>query len=498
MGGIIPRLIAYGCATTRTFSMNDSTHIWKEVVPLPGPQYERCSLVPIRGRAGFPGFSFRIDTEHGEGGPVLLRVELFLYPSASFWQFAERHPQWSKDVRPVLLMLVQDIFWKFKILDCGEEPVTVRGSTADFKQNAVIDFEIVAKRFRQGDDATLVSLTNYTNTHVIDQLEAVYADNPSVSWTEKRAAEIKAKFYEDIAEKKQRSDSQRRSRLAAWTRSPDKQIYFVDESGDLGFRDPNTDFLYTACGTNISAATAMSTALREILEREWGKSKPEELHFSKMPERKRAQILDAVAKCFQSYGGSAICYAMPKRELLKYFLRCEAETRRLEEQPIITNLYDLFGRRENYPGAYFHSLCAEEMTVFLGTQCLLRGEDFEIVHDRKRWDWMNTALCEGFERARDDLKAISLDVFGTPVGVTSSFRLDDSKNQPCLWISDWIGWEVNRWSRGVELSDPMKSALRSIRFITFDEYGRKVECDRLGGNVISEFPDWPRRWIPRP
>jgi hypothetical protein len=476
--------------------MSNSNHIWKEVVPLPGPHYERCSLVPIKGKGELPDFLFRINTEHGQGGPLLLSVELFLRPDSGLWRFANNHPQWKKDVRPLLLMLVQDIFWKFKILDCGKEPLKIRGRNADPKHQGGLDFELVARRFCEGDDATLVSLANYTNTHVIDQLQAVYAQNPSVRWTEERAAEIKAKFYEDFAEKKQRSELQRKERLSRWTRSAQKQIYFIDESGDLGFRDLNAHFLYTACGTEFSASMSMGAALQEILDSEWGRTKPNELHFNKIPESKRARIFTRVADCFEFHGGTAICYAMPKRELLKYFLRCEAETRRLEEQPIITNLFDLFSRRENHPGSYFLSLCAQEMSVFLGTQCVLRGQDFEIVHDRKHWGWMNEALTKGFERAKDDLNAISLDIFGASVEVNSSFRLEDSKDQPCLWISDWIGWEVGRWLRGEELSEAMKRALQAIRIITFDGYGQKVECGGLGGKVISEFPDWPRRWVP--
>lgn len=315
-------------------------------------------------------------------------------------------------------------------------------------------------------------------------------------WTEKRTSEIKAKFYKDFAEKKQRSEIQRKERLSVWKRTGERQIYFMDESGDLGFRDLNTYFLYTACGTGISAATSMGAALREILDSEWGKTKPNELHFSKIRESKRAKILEKVTVCFESHGGTAICYSMLKRELLKYFLRCEAETRRLEEEPIITNLFDLFGKRENNPGSYFLSLCAQEMSVFLGTQCMLRGQDLEIVHDRKHRSWMNDALTKGFERAQVDLNAISLDVFGASVDVNSTFRLEDSKDEPCLWISDWIGWEVGRWLRGEELSEPMIRALQSVRLITFDHYGQKIECDRPGGNVIAEFPDWPRRWVP--
>lgn len=481
---------------SRALFMQNSNHIWKEVVPFPGPHYERCSFIPIQGEEELPDFLFRINTEHDEGGALLLSVELFLYPDAGFWKFANNHPQWKKDIRPLLLMLVRDIFWKFKIIDCGEETFKVSGRNADPKHEGGLDFQLVVKRFCEGDGATLVSLANYTNTHVIDQLHAVCAQNPSVMWTEERAAQIRAKFYEDFAEKKQLGESKRKERLSGWRRSAERQIYFIDESGDLGFRDLNTYFLYTGFGTDTSAATSMGASLRDILDSEWGATKPDELHFSKIPESKRAQILTKVADCFESHGGSAICYSMLKRELLKYFLRCEAETRRLEEQPIITSLFDLFGTRENNPGSYFLSLCAQEMSVFLGTQSMLRGQDFEIVHDRKHRSWMNAALTNGFERAKDDLNAISLDVFGASVQVNSSFRLEDSRDEPCLWISDWIGWEVGRCLRGEELSEQMIRALQSVRIITFDNYGQKVECDRLGGKVITEFPDWPRRWVP--
>ncbi len=471
-------------------------HIWKDIVPLPSLQYERCSLLSSNDPNEPPHYLFQIETEHGEGGPVLISVQLVLIPDEGFWRFALDHPQWRMDVRPLLLMLVQDIFWKFKLLDCSNDGVEIRGRNHDPKQNGGIEFLLLAKRYCQGDDSTLINLANYTNTHVIDQLHEVYAQNPDVKWTEERAAAIKADFYRSLAEKKLRSTEHQVLRLKGWRRSGLKECFFIDESGDLGFRDLNSYFLYSACGTEASSAASMSRALREIVESEWGNTKPDELHFTKIPEAKRAGIFKKAVDCFEAHGGRAICYAMLKRELLKYFLRCEAETRRLEEQPIITNLFDLFAKPENNPGAYFLSLCAQEMCVFLGTQSMLSGHDFEIVHDRKHRSWMNQALTKGFERAQDDLKAISNDVFGDTVTIASSFRLEDSKHEPCLWISDWIAWEVGRWLRGEELSDAMKRALESVRLITFNQYGQKVESVGLGGEIIAEFPDWPRRWVP--
>ncbi len=123
--------------------MQNTNHIWKEVVPLPGPQYERCTFMSIQGEGEFPNFLFRINTEHGEGGPLLLSVELFLYPDKGFWRFVNNHPQWKTDIRPLLLMLVQDIFWKFKIIDCAEEPFKAGGRNADPKYEGGLDFQLL-------------------------------------------------------------------------------------------------------------------------------------------------------------------------------------------------------------------------------------------------------------------------------------------------------------------------------------------------------------------
>lgn len=475
--------------------MENSNHIWK-IKPLRGPHFERCSLIPIQGKGERPDFLFRVSTEQGDGGPLLLTAELILHSDICLWEYADNHPHWKNDIRPLLLMLIQDIFWAVKIIECDEDGFKMNGSIADPKNGGALDFQLQANRFCEGDDTSLVLLTNYTNTHVIDQLKAICAQNPAVMWTEERAAEVKADFYRNFEEKQNRAVTQRLKRFSEWKRKEKKLLYFIDESGDLGFRDTSAYFLYIACGAEFSAATSMGTALREIINSEWGNTKPDELHFNSIPESKRAQVFSTVADCFEAHGGSAICYAMKKRELLKYFLRCEAETRRLENEPIITNLYNLFENRENNPGSYFLSLAVQEMSVLLGTQSMLQGYDFEIVHDRKHREWMNRSLCNGFERAKGDLNAIALDWFGGIVDVNSSFRLENSKDEPCLWISDWIGWEIGRWLRGEALSGAMKRALQSVRIITFDEYGQKVECDSLGGNVITKFPDWPRSWVP--
>jgi hypothetical protein len=101
-------------------------------------------------------------------------------------------------------------------------------------------------------------------------------------------------------------------------------------------------------------------------------------------------------------------------------------------------------------------------------------------------------LDTAFKQSEKEISARLLEQYGKEYSLKRSFNLTDSKDHPCLWIADWISWEMARWGKGGAWSNAFERCFPKIAFIAFDTLGTKVSIDRPQGKIIKEFPDMAR------
>ncbi len=90
------------------------------------------------------------------------------------------------------------------------------------------------------------------------------------------------------------------------------------------------------------------------------------------------------------------------------------------------------------------------------------------------------------------IAGISKSLYGKKLCSSMSFRIVDSKLEPCLWLADWILWEVHRWISGKTLSAVFEACANLMTFVHFDDIGREVTSDKLGGRETGQHPDFPK------
>ena len=475
--------------------MNFQKVFWADVTQLEGNTYESCRFHQVSFNSVCPDFEFEVRLEDPNNQDLLSRVSIITHADHQVCQFVQSHPQWQKDCRPFILMNIHELMWQQKLLKTEfRNPSKTKFGFA-FKQGGTLSFDITAEVLVDCGGTTIIQLVNYANTHVFDQLKEVYKVNPTARPSQQYVEAYKQNFFRDNRKKKKQKKKEQKHRLKLYRKKQVKhepvQI-FIDESGDIGFRSLQEPYVINAYVLPLSAVEHVRQALKDIRVQNWHNTPPKELHFNKIPISKRQNVIADVAKCFRSVPATCLCYIGDKSGFLAYLLRCEAENRKLKDNPIITSWPHTLNKSPTLAGRETLVLLIEELLAHIAIEVLDPETPAQIVHDRKHRKWMNDALKNGFQRSKAAINTYSTEVYGTKLPLSRSFETLDSTTEACLWVSDWICWEISKWVKGQSWSVEFEKSLSKIRFITFDPSGQKVQIDKPQGEMLNQYPDRPR------
>jgi Protein of unknown function (DUF3800) len=467
---------------------------WPGINQIEADLYESCWFGPVQSTSNYPSFEFTITNENVKAGEVVSKLTIRLSPDEQVWHFMSKHPLWRKDPRPLLLVQVFDLLWKLKLAPMEFGKPFTNNIVMVEKHGGTILVEILAEVFIDLGGVHVMHLANYANTHVFDQLNEIYKDNPSALPSEEYAEFVKARTKKDVVSSRiYDSKIQARNRKLRRRSRPNLEPVgiYIDESGDVGFRSLAEPYILCAYVLPVLAVKGVEKDLRGLLAKHWTKS-PTELHLNKVPHSKLSHVLNALARILESQPGTCVCLVGQKSHFLAHLSRSEAVANRLEEKPIKTVWpYKLADSPTGLARATL-ILMLEELQIHLSTETVDFESPMEIYHDQKHRSWMNDALGTAFKRSENEISAYLLEQYGKEFSLKRSFSLTDSKVQPCLWIADWISWEMAQWCNGGTWSNEFERCFPKITFIAFDTLGRKVSIDRPQGTIIKEFPDTAR------
>jgi hypothetical protein len=467
---------------------------WENVRQPRGEVDEHCSFGPVEPGNNCPSFRLTIEESWSDTKELLAVLTATVSVDEATRSYVANHPLWSKDCRPFLLWEIYESFWRVKLLEAGVgQPNTFVVVLGDSKRQATTKITIAAQAFYQGNGSPVVHLPNYANTHVYDQLAKIYQTNRAAQPSDAWVTQTKERILGQHHEKRLAEQRQQELRLRHRPKDSEQLTLFLDETGDVGFK--TGAHYYLSCGVIVrdSHLDAARESARDILSRNWQGTPPSEIHFSKLPSSKFTAVTEQLAQIFLQHVEQGIFLGAINIDFCRYLLRCEAEFNRAKERPIRTNIADLLSDKAAYPGRKLLILHAEEIITHIGIDSLVTGADLNIVHDEKRWPWMNAALETGFERARQSIRLVASELYGQRISPSMTFTTSPSQAEPALWMSDWIAWEFGAWLRDEhELSPAFKSVQSKLRFYSFGNQGQKVSFDGPGGREIARFPDQPR------
>jgi len=453
--------------------------------------YESCQQLRKTDRPDVLDDLLEINFIHLPTEKVLKRASFFITADSSTADWISEHPTFSRGCWPLGLMALHEWFWKIKfvevdghseieggIFDPNVGKTSIRAEFDDFEGNG-----------------WLVPLVNLANTHLLDQLRQFYKDAPAAFPSPQRVSDVMSAEMKKL-ESKRKALALEQTKRRALIQSPTKKVrIFIDESGDIEFREVNDVYVFAPVAVPEARYGVVAGELRAMLAKHWGKSAPSEIHMSKVPEAKRGAIGDDLARIITQNDVRILCFAMAKWPFLKHLFRCHAEARFKEEMPLNITWHDLTTDKEYFLQANSLALTVEEVVSGLAIDLLVSGIAADFYHDRKYRIWMNDALQVGFRRGIETARNHAENFFGLAVVPKVTFSIADSESEPCLWLSDWIANELRAWCHHQPFSDAFEKAKENIRFVGFDEHGVKHTSREIGGYGEDELPDLPREIV---
>jgi hypothetical protein len=464
---------------------------WADVKQVRGVTDEFCSMDGELRPDGFPIYRVTIEEKFPSGRPYAKTTF-----SVTFDQIVARHiqnhPIFKLDCRPFILWSVRETIWQLKLVKAKFGEPTVIPTTLQTEQGGKIDVAVKAEVFIETQGTTLIHIVNYANTHLLDQMGEIFKQSPESRPSKQYVESKKSEFYDRLAADEAQTRRFQTRNLKNRKVIGGKYTVFIDESGDIGFRDSTTEYVCSAFMVEHRKLKEFSDSLNSGIASVWKNTRPNELHFAAIPESKLAPALKVVEDCFSRFGVETLGYIIRKQDFFLNLLRGEAETRRREEHPIVTNIADKLADPDGHVGRKFLAVIVEEIVAHIGVDAVDHGFELRFVHDRKHRSWMNKALETGFERGSKSLGVYSSLTYGQDLVPEMQFTIADSGQAPGLWVSDWLCWEIGRWLRGAAWSPQFEKAVSRIKFLCFDRLGKKHLIERPGGKKVQDFPDWPR------
>jgi hypothetical protein len=338
----------------------------------------------------------------------------------------------------------------------------------------------------------LAPLVNFANTHIFDQLKQFYLDSPEAQTNPERIPEIMAAERAKAAGKQRRAVLAQAQRQHLLKKAVQKVRVFIDESGDIGFRQIDDVYVFVPIIVPDERHNEVATALNNLRTKHWRSNPPAEIHMSKVKESRRAAVREDFAKIVKENAIEIIGCTIEKRAFIKHLFRCHASSRATEEYPLDLTWIELINERGYRLQANTLATTVELIIIHLAIDFLTSRTSAVFTHDRKHRQWMNDALSAGFERGIEEARKLASAFFGLNITPELTFGVADSRGEPCLWLSDWISNELRPWSYQRPFSAELESIKSNMSFLGFREDGVKCASKDIGGRADPEFPDLPR------
>jgi hypothetical protein len=467
---------------------------WPGITPWTGTHYEECIFDPIyRFPGSFPDWKFSLLTYDRPGGQLLceFHLELDLNPAAQ--HYILNHPRWKKDMRPLILWVIREILLNVKIVD-AEYGVEEKKSCGleDAKRGVVFEGRLWTKKHVEQEDVTWIHVCNYANTHIRDSLDQIFAKSPGSVPTGDDIRQTR-QFFRDQHEQQQ-AERARRQEAARITRRLGTQSLsiFVDESGDTGFKAGGI-YVSTAVCIPTEEVGKVRAALRHVLELCWFRQNlPPELHFAKMGSAKQDRVARLMAKIVRRLNCRVLTYIIPKQPFLRRLSRSEAEFHRERAEPIHIHWNDLLVSNKTAASNWLLSYLLDETISHIVIANLDDLAEVRIIHDRKLYPWQTQAMEQGAVLARQTVEGYVREFYGDDTAPLIHMEHQASELEPCLWLADWIGWEIQRSLRDGGVSPNLVAVFPKTTSLVIDTEGVKAEVDLQTEKRLHTFPDLPR------
>lgn len=409
-------------------------------------------------------------------------------------EFLARHPRWRHDPTPFVLGVIQQIVWRIKVIDIPmrtryHKEAGIRDESTGGETRITIRGEIVDEKKLQH---WLLPIVNFSHTHVQDQLKLFYGQNPHLAPGRTTLESLMNEQHFKVAQKSVAESELRTRRRADFSTVENGVTAFIDESGDPGFADLMSEYTLSAIIVDDDKLDLFREAVREVPEKVWGRNFPLEVHYNKVPASKKESVRCEFADAISKFGVEIRCFSSLKLNYLRYLMRCHAEARFGEEEPIDFSLQEYIDDPSSNIQYGFISLILEEAVSHICIEHLTQGRSARFCHDRKRSSWMNRALNSGFELALENVSSFSSSFYGKDLSFPSELTTPNSRDEPLLWVSDWVSNEVGKWSKGIDLSQELSNLGDRFLVIGYDDDGIKRGTRTLGGTSDFEFGEIPR------
>ena len=458
--------------------MSDQKRFWEGLVYPEGPINEECSFAKIDDEHGFYEHCLTIKSFYSDSQELISELEVIVFVNEECIDYIKRKSIYCESSL-FLLARIRDMFLREKMVAAEyNSSKEYKFAEKDKHSNAIIYFIVNAKVYFSTGNPTIL-IANYANTHIKDQIN-IRIDQfiSKYKFSPLREKLIKQFYYETNVENQLKFKQEQEKALKNLEESSCAKHIYIDETGDLSQK--NEDSFYAICSVILDAEKILSVRedLLKIQKKYWPQS-PNKIHFTKLANPQRRNKLEKVAKEFlnvlkKNLGKSTIMI-IPNIYFLKYLLRCESDMNSNEERPISTDFSILLSKEKNGVNNKILEISIEEIISHLILCSLKKGISYNIIHDRKNKPWMNDALKFGFEHSREYLCEITSNIYGLSIVPEMNFQTIPSKEEPCLWLSDWLAWEIGNLLRGGTATDAFIGAQDIIEdIIVYDEEGKKT------------------------
>jgi hypothetical protein len=449
--------------------------------------YEECSSSRRHAELDILDHQLTIDFYDDSRQQLIAEASFEVKADADTQSYISSHPTYCKNAWVVGLFALYDWMWATKILEVRGERIVEAGYLDPQR-----GLTSIKARFSKVDgDSWLVPLANFANTHIQDQLRALYEEHPEALPDGARLPSI---FAELVKRNRERTAEallkQATNRSQFLSKNGPALTVIVDEAGDPGLRKQDSLYCLSALIIESANLTAMRAEVKKILDL-WP-NPPAEIHFTKVSQRLQNLVSQRLAAAAQTHARSIRCYAFNKWNFLKHLMRNHIEARRDEETPLNIIWTDLINDGRYASQAALLAKSTERIVVDLALEVCGTDVPSDLIHDRKHRRWMNSALESGFRSGQRISENEAKDFFGVAVPQKWTFSLINSKTEPLLWVSDWISHELLGWFEGHKFSPAFESLRGKLVFSGIeDDLGQMGEASWPGESTSFIYPDIP-------
>jgi hypothetical protein len=451
--------------------------------------YESCQTFQKSKQLDVLDHLLEINFIHVPTKKVLKRVRFYVSADEALAAYIKTHPTFQKGCWPLGLLAIRDWCWKIKFVEV-EKTKMIEGGAVDPNFGTT---HLRAEFDSLDGENWLVPLINLANTHIMDQLRQFYEDEPKALPTPERIV-IGLEHLSNKAQENAKSFAAQQEKNRQSIQKTEKRVWvFIDESGDPGFKETEEVYIYTSVIVPEESYGALKATLLSLLKKHWNNQPPSEIHFSKINEPRRGAVQVDLSDAILAHNVRIICFVANKWPFLKHLLREHTAAREGEELPLDVIWQEITSNKDYYLQFNFLSSCMEDAISELAIELIQSGTAASFIHDRKHKPWMNDALQNGFEKGIETASNEAQAFFGAPLKPNVTFSTVDSKDEPCLWLGDWISNEVRHWCLHEKVSPAFMKTQDSMSFVGYDSEGVRRRSKILGGIGEKSLPEIKRK-----